>query len=88
MTEPIQSERSVAIENMLRDMCGVPRKGREPDYLNGRWCIKCHNSLPEDWGVKPCDICGAATGFQGSLDGLLADTPCESTIIYKGVPRA
>lgn len=53
-----------------RDMLGLPRKGREPDYFNGRWCVRCHNSLPLDW-VEPCDVCGAATVFQGSLHGLL-----------------
>lgn len=50
----------------FRDKVGFPRKGREPDYLYGRWCVKCQNSLPEDWGIKPCDVCGAATGSKGS----------------------
>jgi hypothetical protein len=54
----------------FRDMVGLPRKGREPDYLYGRWCIRCHNSLPEGW-VQPCDVCGAQTVFRGSFEGLL-----------------
>lgn len=41
-----------------RDYLGIPRKGREPDYLYGRWCIRCHNSLPEGW-TEPCDVCVA-----------------------------
>lgn len=53
------------------DKLGIPRKGRTPDYINGRWCIRCHNSLPDDWGIKPCDVCGAETGSL-SLNGLAA----------------
>lgn len=55
----------IADSDEYRDEVGLPRKGREPDYLYGRWCIRCHNSLPEDWGIKDCDVCGAATGIQG-----------------------
>ncbi len=52
----------VSDSDEFRDMARIPRKGREPDYLYGRWCIRCHNSLPDDWGIKPCDVCGADTG--------------------------
>jgi hypothetical protein len=70
----------------IHDRFGYARPGRQPDYLMGRWCVRCHNSLPEDW-AGPCDICGAATGSI-LLDGLLADGPqCASTPIYRGIPR-
>lgn len=78
----------LADSDEFRDMAHLPRKGREPDYLYGRWCIRCHNSLPEDWGIKDCDVCGAATGFKGSLSGLLGEWPDESTSIYSGIKRA
>jgi hypothetical protein len=51
----------------FRDMVGIPRKGREPDYVLGRWCIRCHNSLPDDW-KSPCDVCGSQTVFGGILE--------------------
>lgn len=69
-----------------RDMCGIPRKGREPDYLYGRWCVRCHNSLPDDWGIKPCDVCGAATGSI-SLNGLLAAAEVGTKPSYQGIKR-
>ena len=54
----------------FRDEVGIPRVGREPDYLNGRFCLRCRNSLPMDT-VEPCDVCGAPTVFRGSFEGLL-----------------
>jgi len=59
----------------FRDMLGLPRKGREPDYLHGRWCIRCHNSLPDDW-KDPCDVCGAQTVWPGgqAFAGLLVES--------------
>lgn len=79
----------LADKDEFRDMIGMPRKGREPDYLYGRWCVKCHNSLPEDWGIKPCDVCGAATGSTVSLDGLLAGSECGIVNpYYDGIERA
>lgn len=74
-------------DDKIRDMFGIPRVGREPDYLNGRWCIRCHNSLPGDWGLKPCDVCGYRSYSGNPLSGVLANDP-ENTAIYKGVPRA
>lgn len=72
----------------VRDSMGLPRKGREPDYINGRWCVKCYNSLPLDWEEKPCDVCGAPTGIM-SLDGLLASDPREiAPPYYQGIQRA
>lgn len=61
-------------QNEYRDMLGLPRIGREPDYMNGRWCIGCHNSLPMDW-QGPCDVCGKATSNvgTGTFAGLLYD---------------
>lgn len=79
----------VAESDEFRDMIGMARKGREPDYLYGRWCVRCHNSLPEDWGIKPCDVCGAATGSTVSLDGLLAGSECGIVNpYYGGIERA
>ena len=46
--------------DQFRDMLGCVRKGREPDYRNGHWCVRCGNSLPRGW-VEPCDVCGAKT---------------------------
>lgn len=75
-----------AMEDAVHDFFGIPREGREPDYLNGRWCIKCDNSLPDDW-QGPCDVCGYAP-TPISLDGLLAREPCKSAVVYEGIPRA
>ena len=41
----------------FHDAFGVVRRGREADYRHGRWCPRCHNSLPADW-TGPCDVCG------------------------------
>lgn len=73
----------------FRDMCGIPRVGREPDYLYGRWCIRCHNSLPLDW-KDPCDVCGSQTVWQGgqAFAGLLAEGEESSAVTtYSGVQR-
>lgn len=75
------------VENRLRDLAGIPRIGRQPDYLNGRWCIGCHNSLPDDWR-GPCDVCGKVNESI-SMEGLLADSPeTASQPLYRGIPRA
>ena len=77
MPKPNQSvdefvrERIKEAVNTFHDAHGVVRPGREPDYLNGRWCVKCHNSLPEGWR-RPCDVCGFNNG-PISLDGLVGD---------------
>jgi len=71
----------------FRDMVGLPRKGREPDYLYGRWCIRCHNSLPEGW-VQPCDVCGAKTVFSGSFEGIFKASEKPSQPTYNGMKRA
>lgn len=84
-----------AATDALHDHLRIPRKGREPDYLYGRWCVKCHNSLPQEW-VEPCDVCGAATVIQGGLDGLLIwgkptgdpEKFPENSEMYGGIPRA
>lgn len=71
------------------DKLGIPRKGRTLDYINGRWCIRCHNSLPNDWGIKPCDVCGAETGMM-PLDGLTYDVMTEEPRTwptYGGITR-
>ena len=55
-TEFIRKKMEEAV-NTFHDVLGVPRLGREPDFINGRWCIKCQNSLPLDH-EGPCDVCG------------------------------
>lgn len=78
-----------AMDDVVHDLLGIPRKGREPDYIHGRWCPRCGNSLPEDHDIKPCDVCGSATGFDvKDLDGLIQEgNPRESTVPYYGIPR-
>ena len=66
--EYIREKIKAAVDG-FHDAFGVARPGREPDYLDGRWCIKCHNSLPLYWS-GPCDICGyEPTAI--SLEGLM-----------------
>ena len=61
MPQPLQIEEFIrdkvkAAINAFYDAHEVVRPGREPDVINGRWCIKCGNSLPLDW-KGPCDVC-------------------------------
>jgi len=63
-------EKIEAAMDAFCDAYGVVRPGREPDYLYGRWCIKCHNSLPTEWS-GPCDVCGYGPK-PISLEGLVS----------------
>jgi hypothetical protein len=75
-----------AMGDAVHDLLGLPRKGREPDYLDGRFCPRCHNSLPLDW-TEPCDVCGAATSSI-SFEGIIAEGDAnDSTSIYRGLDR-
>ncbi len=62
-------EKIKAAVNAFYDAHGVVRPGRDPDYINGRWCIGCHNSLPLDWR-GPCDVCGKVNEVSGGFNGL------------------
>ena len=86
---PLTSDTAEAIDTLLdailakdeyRDMLGVPRIGREPDFRNGRWCVHCSNSLPMEW-TGPCDVCGGRTGHQSQ-----PAKPCESYTIWPSTP--
>lgn len=83
----LQALLNAAAKDYIYDLLGIPRPGREPDYIKGRWCVGCHNSLPDDWR-GPCDVCGKVNeGF--SLDGLMAeDAENASQPLYRGIPRA
>lgn len=72
-------------DDAVRDEMHIPRKGREPDYINGRWCIKCHNSMPVEQKTV-CDVCGYSNRSIG-FDGLLSGIEKDSKPIYVGVKR-
>lgn len=72
-------------DDAVRDEMHLPRKGREPDYINGRWCIKCHNSMPVDQKTA-CDVCGYANRIAG-WSGVISDKE-DSEPIYVDVKRS
>jgi len=88
---PLSSDTEAAIDALAdailakdeyRDMLGIPRIGREPDFQNGRWCVHCVNSLPVDW-TGPCDVYGAQTSVFVSQE---PRTPCESHVLWPSKP--